>query len=165
VRDLLDLAPLDAARFVVEFGAGTGACTREIVPRLQSNARLLAFEINHGMAAVLAREVTDPRVRVVNDSAANVEAYLGGRTIDVLVCTLPLTALPAAVRAEILTTSRRVLAPAGTMLVLQYSTWVRSQLERTFSRVDQRLSARNVPPAFLYRCRPDPAPPAAALQP
>lgn len=158
VLDLLGLARFDDARCVVEFGAGTGPYTRELVRRLAPDARLLAFELDAALAAALAEEVKDPRLRVVNDSAANVERYLDGSQVDVLVSALPFTSLPPAVRRDILTTSRRVLAQGGTMLVLQYSPLIRAELGRTFGSVEQRLSPLNVPPAFLYRCRAEPMP-------
>ena len=158
VSDLLDLVSFDEARHVVEYGAGTGAYTRQIVSRLAPEASLLAFEVDADMAASLDEEIRDPRVRVIQDSAANVEAYLDGWRVHVLVSALPFTSLPSDVGRQILTTSRRVLAPDGTMLVLQYSPFIERALRETFTTVERRVSPLNVPPAFLYRCRPGPGP-------
>ena len=162
VGDLLDLARFDDARCVVEFGAGTGACTRQLVSRLPPGARLLAFALYGAMARALAGEIRDPRLRVVDDSAANVKAYLEGSPVDVLVSALPFTSLPAAVRRDLLATSRRVLGPGGVMLVLQYSPFIERELRRLFGYVERRISPMNVPPAFLYACRARPMPGAGA---
>ncbi len=151
---MLGLAPLGEARCVVELGAGTGPYTGEILRRLGPQGRLLAFEIDPELARGLAGRFSDPRLRVVADSAANLEAHLDGARPDVVVSALPFTSLPATVRTEVLDTARRVLAPDGVMLVLQYSLLVQRELRRRFGSVERRLSPLNVPPAVLFVCRP-----------
>jgi phospholipid N-methyltransferase len=155
VRDMLDMAPVDRARRVVELGAGTGPHTREILRRLGPQGELLAFELDAGLAQALAAELPDPRLRVIADSAANLEAHLDGERPEVIVSALPFTSLPASVRYEILRVARKVLADDGVMLVLQYSPLVQRELQRTFAHVERRLSPLNVPPAVLFACRPE----------
>jgi len=154
VRTLLDLAPVGTAPLVVELGAGTGPFTRELARRLGPQSRLLAFELDPQLAQALATELTDPRVSVLAESATNLEAHLDGQRPQVIVSALPFTSLPAALRREILSTVRRVLADDGVFLVLQYSPFVQRELERTFASVSRHLSPLNVPPAVLYACRP-----------
>jgi phospholipid N-methyltransferase len=151
---MLGLAPLGEARCVVELGAGTGPYTGEILERLGPQGRLLAFEIDPELARGLAERFDDPRLRVIADSAANLEAHLDGARPDVIVSALPFTSLPATVRAEILDAARRVLAPGGVMLVLQYSLFAQRELARRFGAIERRLSPLNVPPAVLFACRP-----------
>jgi phospholipid N-methyltransferase len=154
VSAMLDLAPLGQARLVVELGAGTGAHTRQILERLPSDGRLVAFELDTGLAAALDEALADPRLDVVADSAANVEAHLDGAKADTVVCAVPLTALPAAVRAEILAAAGRILADDGVLVVLQYTPLLRRQLEEMFGPVERRWLPLNVPPAFAFVCRP-----------
>ncbi len=158
VRATLDMAPVAEARCVVELGAGTGPYTREILPRLGPQGRLLSFEIDPALADALAQDLSDPRLTVVADSAANLEAHLEGPRPEVIVSALPLTSLPSTVREEILAVARRVLADDGVMLVLQYSPFMQRHLKRTFGSVERRLSPRNVPPAVLFACRGTKAP-------
>ena len=152
VRDMLDLAPLEDARLVVELGAGTGVHTRELLRRLGPDARLLAFEIDQALSAALASEIDDSRLRLLNASAEEVEDHLDGAGVDVLVSALPFTSLPAALRRRVLDTCQAILAPGGVMLVLQYSPLIKGELERRFESVERRLSPLNLPPAFLFRC-------------
>ena len=154
VRAMLDMAPIGAARCVVELGAGTGAHTREILQRLGPQGTLLALEIDRALSAPLAAELQDPRVRVIADSAANLEAHLDGQRPEVIVSALPFTSLRGPVRREILGVARRVLADDGVMLVLQYSPFVQRELEHTFGSVERRLSPLNLPPAVVFACRP-----------
>lgn len=154
VRVMLDMAPIAAARCVVELGAGTGVHTHEILRRLGPRGALLAFEIDRVLSAALAAELQDPRVRVIADSAENLEAHLDGQRPEVIVSALPLTSLPRPVRREILGVTRRVLADDGVMLVLQYSPFMQRELEHTFGSVERRLSPLNLPPAVVFACRP-----------
>ena len=152
-RAMLDMAPLEDARCVVEMGAGTGPHTREILPRLRADARFLAYEIDPELAAGLRRDLADPRLEVVNDTAEKMHEHLDGHPVDVVVSAIPFTSLPAPTRHNLLQAARESLAPGGTMLVLQYSPFMQRQLERSFASVRRRVAPLNVPPAFLYACR------------
>ncbi len=147
------MAPMDEVSCVVELGAGTGPYTREILPRLSPRARLVSFEIDPALADALARDLPDPRLKVVADSAVNLEAHLGGQRPEVIVSAIPFTSLPPTVRQEILAAARRVLADDGVLLVLQYSPFMQRTLQESFGSVTRRLSLRNVPPAVLFACR------------
>lgn len=151
---MLDLTDFSRARYVVEFGAGTGVYTTEMLARLPSDARLMAVEVDPSLADALRGRLHDARLELVNDSAANVEDYLQGDRADVVVSGLPFTSLPAHVRRTILQRSREILTPSGTMLVLQYSPAMRRELTTLFASVRCRLSLVNVPPAFLFACEP-----------
>ncbi len=154
VRATLDMAPIAGAACVVELGAGTGPYTREILARLGAYGRLLAFELDPALADALERDLPDPRLQVIADSASRLEAHLEGQRPDVIVSALPFTSLGTEVRTEILEVARKVLADDGVMLVLQYSPFMQRDLERTFGRVRRSLSPLNVPPAVLFACRP-----------
>lgn len=153
VSDMLDMADLGAASLVVELGSGTGSHTAPILERLGPDARLVAFEIDPGLAASLRRRLDDPRLRVVEGSAEHVERELEGERPQVVVSALPFTSLPGDLGAEILASAARVLAPGGTLLVLQYSPLIASGLRQLFRSVQRRVTLLNVPPAFLYACR------------
>lgn len=154
VRDMLDMANLPEANYVAEIGAGTGAYTGEILKRLRPDARFLAFEIDPELAATLSKRFQDdPRLEIINDSAANIEEYLDGAKVDVIVSAIPFTSLPEEVRDSVFKAAARALSPEGVMVQIQYSTVLQDDLTRRFASVRRRLSPLNVPPAFLYACR------------
>jgi phospholipid N-methyltransferase len=147
------MGDVPAARTVVEFGVGTGVYTQQILERLGPDARFLAFEVDSKLASAASRRLRDPRLRVINDSAENVETYLEGEKADVVVSSLPFTTFPAPLRESVMDLSRRILSPGGVMLVLQYSPKILPYLRSRFSRIRRRISPLNVPPAFLYACQ------------
>src|SRR5919107_2016367 len=89
VRDTLALAPPADERGVVELGAGTGVYTREILAQFGPEGRLLAFEIDSRLARTIEAELTDPRLTVINDSAADLARYLDGTPADLIVSAIP----------------------------------------------------------------------------
>ena len=153
VRDMLDLAEVERAQLVVELGAGTGSHTAVLLERLAPQAELLAFEIDAALAAGLSRKLADRRLHVLVRSAEDVEEVLAGRRPEIVVSALPFTSLPAGTGRRILAATARVLAPGGTLLVLQYSPLLAGELSRLFGSVTRRVSLLNVPPAFLFACR------------
>jgi phospholipid N-methyltransferase len=156
VRDMLDLGDVPGARLVVELGAGTGVQTGEILARLAPDAKLIALEIDRGLADLLRNRYDDPRLQVVCDSAENLGDHLGEDRADVLVCALPFTSLEPGLRRRILESLPRALAPGGVALVIQYSPLIQSELRRLFPSVRRRISPLNVPPAFLFACSAEP---------
>jgi phospholipid N-methyltransferase len=149
---MLDLARVPDASLIVEFGAGSGVYTRELLRRMGPEARLIAFEVDEDLVAGIRAELDDPRLQLVAGSAEDVEQYLDGTDVDVLVSALPFTSLPGEVRRRVLDLSPKILGPRGVMLVLQYSPFIQRELQRRFANVERRISPVNVPPAFLFRC-------------
>lgn len=153
VRDMLGMANLSQARCVAELGAGTGAYTGEILKQLRPDARLLAFEIDPNLAAVISERYEDPRLRVINDSVENIENYLDGAKVDVMVSAIPFTSLPKDAKQNIFREIAWALAPEGVMVQIQYSTTLQEEFARRFASVRRRLQPLNIPPAFLFACR------------
>jgi phospholipid N-methyltransferase len=156
VRDMLDMGDVPGARLVVELGAGTGSQTGEILARLAPDAKLIALEIDRGLADLLRGRYDDPRLQVVCDSAENLGDHLGAEQVDVLVCALPFTSLETGLRRRILESMPKALADGGVALVIQYSPLIQSELRRLFPSVRRRISPINVPPAFLFACSNEP---------
>ena len=156
VRDMLDLGDVAGARLVVELGAGTGVQTGEILARMKPGARLVALEIDPGLARLLQERFDDPRLQVVCDSAEHLDKHLDGEQADVLVCALPFTSLEPGLRRRILDSLPKALTPGGVALVIQYSPLIQAELRRLFPSVRRRISLWNVPPAFLFACSLEP---------
>lgn len=131
---------------VVEFGGGTGPVTREILRRLPSNARLTCFEVNRDFCRCL-RRINDPRLRVVNDDAANCGRYVSRP--DCVISGLPLTLLDDRARDTILTIAVR----SGRYIQLQYTPVMGRDIRRFFSDVRLKFVPLNLPPAFIFVCR------------
>ena len=80
----------DEGVVVVEFGMGLGNITKEILNRMSTNSKLLAFELNSKFCDHVRDEIDDPRLKIINDSAENARKYLDVQVVNV-VSSLPLT--------------------------------------------------------------------------
>lgn len=160
-RYLVDevLRPIDweRAQVIVEYGPGVGTITTEILRRMRPDAHLVAIETNEAFVKVLKSwfSDSDPRLHVVNESAADVGKILQRLNLPLaqyVVSGIPLGSMPEALRAEIVHQTRVALAPGGQFLVYQFTSRVLPVLQRTFSDVACSRQKRNIPPAHLFVC-------------
>jgi phospholipid N-methyltransferase len=154
---------LAQAKVVVELGPGTGAFTRAIQEEISPSAFFLAVEIDPLFANHL-RELF-PRAHVVNDSAERLDKHLraqGHESADCVLSGLPWAGFSDAEQKKLLGAVYRALRPGGIMTTYAYNhtAWLpggqrfRKLLKSTFSEVaTTRTVWRNLPPAFVYRCR------------
>jgi phospholipid N-methyltransferase len=131
---------------VIEFGAGTGPVTREILKRLPARGRLTCFEINREFCRCLDK-IGDPRLQVIHDDAAQCAKYVD--QADCVVSGLPLTLFPAKAREKILAIAGR----SGRFIQLQYTPALSKDIQRYFSEVKLKFVPMNFPPAFVYVCK------------
>ena len=169
------LQPVDFAhtRALVEFGPGTGAFTRAILPRLAPGARYLGIELNHAFCVALAEAF--PGIDVVEASVTRLETLLAERDIaqvDAIISGLPWASLPVSLQEEVFPMIARVLAPGGVFVTFAYlhGLWLpgaralRARLRATFGEVARSpVVWSNVPPALCLICRrTEETPPSAA---
>jgi phospholipid N-methyltransferase len=143
------------AQCIVEYGPGVGTFTAEILRRMPADGRVIAIEMNPEFAAFLKRELTDPRLTVVEGSAADVRGILRGlgcERADYIISGIPFSTMPRQLREAVLRASRDVLAQDGAFLVYQFSSRVRRDLERVFGSVSRRFEPLNILPAQLFVC-------------
>jgi len=154
---------LEQAKVVVELGPGTGAFTRAIQKTISPAAFYLAVEIDKVFASHLKRQF--PRVQVVNDSAEHLDRHLqdfGHASADCVLSGLPWAGFKPDEQQRLLGAVIRALKPGGMMTTYAFNhvAWrsgarsFRKLLESNFSEVTTtRTEWRNLPPAFVYRCR------------
>jgi phospholipid N-methyltransferase len=149
------LAPVDwtRTRVFVEYGPGVGTFTRPLLERLAPEATLVAIDTNADFCDYLRRSIHDPRLRVVNGSAADVNETLerlGLGQADHVISGLPFSTLPPGVGPAIAEATAKAIRPGGSFLVYQFRPSVRDIIEPWFDRVDHAFELVNVPPAQLW---------------
>jgi phosphatidylethanolamine/phosphatidyl-N-methylethanolamine N-methyltransferase len=153
---------LEQAQCVVELGPGTGAFTGAIVSRLRPDVKLLAVELDPVFASTV--QARFPQVRVVNGPAEGLAGYFDGPTgaVDCVVSGLPWAIFSLEQQTRILDAVLLALRPGGwfTTFAYAHASWLgpglrfRRLLEANFSSVARTSVVwRNLPPAFVYRCR------------
>jgi phosphatidylethanolamine/phosphatidyl-N-methylethanolamine N-methyltransferase len=173
-RQMAGLISPDRDLTVVELGAGTGAISAAVGPRLAPRSRHLAVEREPGLLAVL-EQVAPWADRVLGDACELGDrlAELDVFQADVVLSSLPWGNFPADLQQRILAQVTRVLARDGVFAAIAYrptrlaprSRAFRSTLHETFGEVVTSSTLwANLPPARLYVCR-RPLPKAGAAIP
>ena len=160
---MLRQCDLKNARAIVEFGPGTGAFTRLILERIGKQAAFFALELDEKHVRQLRQ--CFPGVHVYYDSAEKLQKYLvlhRRKKADYIISGLPWANMTVKIQERILEAVLDSLAPDGMFTTFAYvhARWLprarrfRERLENYFGEVKiSRIIWRNMPPAFVYRCR------------
>lgn len=155
IEEVLDPIDWGRADVVVEYGPGVGTFTVELLRRMKPNAHLVVLETNTDFVSFLKSSFRDPRLHVVNESAANTDRVLrslGLDGADYVISGIPFSTMPESLRDSILRTTRAVLRPGGAFLVYQFSARVLPDLQRVFGEVERGFEPLNILPARLFFC-------------
>ena len=154
---------LGNAKAVLEYGPGTGVFTEAFLARRARGTRFFMVELNPKFVEIVRRRF--PKEVVYHDSVVNVRQLCdreGIGEVDCIFSGLPWASFPKRLQGEILEAMMAVLRPGGQFVTFAYITgfWLppgrhfRKNLDRFFSEVQcSRTVWKNVPPAFVYRCR------------
>jgi phospholipid N-methyltransferase len=156
------LEPIEWARasVLVEYGPGVGTITGEILNRMRPEAKLIIIEMNGELVRFLRETFNDPRLAVIDGSAANVRKILaehGYDGADYIISGIPLGSMPITVREHIVRETKEALAPGGAFIVYQFTSRVLPELQRVFEVVKRGREWLNVLPAHLFFCATGPA--------
>ena len=157
IKQLLEPINWARARVIVEYGPGVGGITMEVLRRMRPDGALIAIEMNPDFVNYLRGAISDPRLKVVEGSAEEVDQILhrcGYTRADYIISGIPFSTIPAPVREQILRKTCDVLEPGGAFLVYQFSTRVLQDLKRVFGYVGRSFQPLNVLPAHLFICQP-----------
>lgn len=154
---------MESAETVVELGPGTGAITREIVPRLAPGAEFIAVELDEEMAENLRTVFPQAKIRCGCASALpQILAQENRPHADVILSGLPWALFPEKLQNEILHAILEALPEGGYFTTFAYiqsgmlpaGRRFRKRLETLFDSVETSpVIWRNLPPAFVFRCR------------
>lgn len=153
------VAPIDftRAKFIIEYGPGTGVFTAELLKRMQPGTKLLVIETNEAFYAKLqAKYANHPDVEIINASAEHADTLRLERELpapDYIVSGLPFAALPAETSAKILSMTAQLLDGKGEFITFQYTRLKFKFFESYFKNIEVTREIRNVPPAYIMRCR------------
>jgi phospholipid N-methyltransferase len=140
---------------VVELGAGTGPITAELLRQSGGRGRALVVERDPDFCRRLKQRF--PNADIAEADACDLDRLLderGLRTVDHILCGLPLPSFSATDRDRVLDIVRRRLSPEGSFRQLTHMPWVYYPLyRRYFTHVDFNMVFRNLPPAGFYVCQ------------
>lgn len=153
----------DQVDVVVECGPGTGAITGSVVASMHPDARYIGVELNHRFHELLQERF--PEHTFIHDSIENIESICATQqieSVDAIASGLPWASFGEDTQTACLEAMLNVLRPGGPFVTFAYLQGMalpagqqfRRLLDTTFEHVEKSpIVWRNLPPAFVYRCR------------
>ncbi len=156
IKKMLQDIDFNTVQLIVEYGAGNGIITKQILNKMNVNTTLICFEINDAFYNQLL-QINDHRLIVLKQSAADISSILKNRnlkTVDYFISSLPLAIMPLALSKNILNCSKNALKNNGLFIQYQYSTNFFKNFKQIFGKnnVNLNFEILNLPPAFIYKC-------------
>ena len=155
IKKLVSFADLQKARYVVEFGPGTGCLTREILKRSSPMTEVISIELNPHFHKYLKERINDHRFNIYNENAANLKECMckhNTKEVDYIFSSLPFMLFPKMTIRKILRETYSCLAPKGKFILFQYSANIEDLLKSVFQEVKKHHVMLNVPPATVFVC-------------
>lgn len=153
VNKMVAQADLSKAKVLVEMGGGDGSITQGIINRMNPDAELLVFEINSSFCEAMRKQFPQSNIRIINDSAGNLDQYLDGKGVDYIFSSLPFSFLSKEVTDEILSQSKKALGSGGVFIQICYSYLLKTLFKKYFNQVQASFTLKNLPPAFVMVCK------------
>jgi len=147
----------NAAKCIVEYGAGTGVFTDKILKLRKPDTVVLLFENNPEFYTLLEEKYSgEASLYIINDSAEHVGEYLNKHNIafaDYIVSGLPFASLPQAVSTKIMEHTKKSLRQGGCFITFQYTLLKKDFIGQYFQDISVTRELRNVPPAYVFCCQ------------
>lgn len=155
IEELMKNIDFENAKYIVEYGPGTGCITLQILKRARKDAKILCFETNRKFYNYLKKNITDKRAIMINDSAENIKKYLKKLDIpevDYIVSAMPFSTLPKRKKSIIIEETKNTLENKDKFILYQYTNGLNSLLKEYFRNVKTTFVPLNIPPSFVYIC-------------
>ncbi len=148
----------DKARCIVEYGAGTGVFTRDVIARKKRDTIYIVIEQNGRFYEMLRKQFHGmPGVVLIHGDAGNVCGLLreqGFQYADHIISGLPFTSLPRQVSHRILTQTQKAIGTEGKFTTFQYTLLRKTFLAHYFNIQGIVRVWRNLPPAYVLHMKP-----------
>ncbi|MDR7002032.1 rRNA adenine N-6-methyltransferase family protein [Neobacillus niacini] len=154
---MIQTVDFQTAKYIVEYGSGTGVFTDKIIKSRKSNTVVMLIETNEGFYKLLKEKYkNEEKLIIINGSAENIDKYAkeyGIPYIDYVISGLPFASLPKSVSNIILYKTKKLLNNKGKFITFQYTLLKKALINKFFKKIDVKHEYRNLPPAFVLSCQ------------
>lgn len=139
---------------LLEYGAGTGPFTSEIVKYLKHTDQLIVIELNSKFVADLKEKFKNYKnIKIYEDCVANTQTILAKeeiQNVDYIISSIPFSSLPKDVTQDILLNTKSIMSNKTLFLTFQYSKFKKGTFKKYFEIKDIKFVFRNVPSAYVF---------------
>jgi len=152
IKKMLEPVDFSGKKTIVEFGAGDGCVTKQILQKMGPDGVLYCFEINPVFLEKL-KTINDSRLVLINESVEHVMNHVKKHEADYVISSLPLAIFSRQSKETILGHVEQILKAGNLFIQFQYSLADRKLLKRFFKKINLKFTLLNIPPAFVYVCK------------
>lgn len=142
---------------IVEYGAGTGVFTSEIIKRKRKDTVFVVIELNNSLYKILKDRFKNiENVHIINDDVKNLQKILKKlniQKVDHIISGLPFTSLPKEIGHAILSETKKCLSDTGFFTTFQYSLIKKNFFENHFRIINVAKENKNFPPAYVLNLK------------
>jgi len=155
-RKMVENINFNSAKYIVEYGPGTGVFTDKLIEKRNKNTIILIIESNNEFYNLLKDKFKEEKnLFIINDSAENVDKHLQIHNIsdvDYVISGLPFASLPKNVSCSILNKTNKILKKEGKFITFQYTLLKKEFINQYFKKIDIKREFANIPPAYILSC-------------
>jgi phospholipid N-methyltransferase len=144
------------AKFIIEYGPGTGVFTEKLLKMRSNDATILLIEYNYEFYNILREKYEkEQNIHIIHGSAENIDKYMSDYNIpyaDYIISGLPFASLPIDVSCKILEKTQKSLGDGGKFITFQYTLLRKNFIEHYFKDTNISKEFRNLPPAYIFSC-------------
>ena len=136
---------------IVEYGAGNGVVTKEILKALPSDGKVVAIELNDELFEELSK-IKDDRLILMHGDVLKISEdlrKLGLPRVDAVISNIPTTLFGPEQKKELVRNTYSGLEEGGRFIVYQYSLLIWPILKDVFKKASYSIELRNLPPYFV----------------
>ena len=153
---MIDDINFSKAKYLIEYGPGTGVFTDKLLKMRNKDATVLLIEYNYEFYSLLKDKYKEEKnLYIIHDSAENIDKYMIAYNIphaDYVVSGLPFASLPLVVSSKILEKTRASLSSDGKFITFQYTLFKKNFINAYFKHLRISREYRNIPPAYVFNC-------------
>lgn len=157
IKAVLKNIDFGKAKNIVEYGPGTGPVTKALLEQMEEDSSLICIEPNANFYLFLGKSINDPRLKLINDDAENIDFHLNRLAVgnvDYILSGIPFSLLKKEAKASILEKTSNALNENGRFIVYQQYNWhMEKHLKGYFGSVSKQIELRNLPPTFIFVCK------------
>jgi len=144
------------AECIVEYGPGIGTITKPVLENLAPDAKLICLESNAKFCSFLTKDIKDPRLIVINDTAQNLDLHikrLNITNVDYVLSGIPFSLIKTENKKDIIKKTKDSLRGGGKFIVYQQYNWhLKKYLSIYFKKISTDAEIRNIPPTLIFAC-------------
>jgi phospholipid N-methyltransferase len=138
---------------LVEYGPGNGVFSKYLLEKMTPGSRLILIEANEDFVKELKSTIKDPRVKIHNLLAGDVESVLEPEDIgnvDYVLSGIPFSFLKKDRKRQVLNTTKAILKDGGKFVAYQTSGHLKKPVMEVFGNYDIEMEMLNIPPYLIY---------------